>query len=143
MCLWIFVKTFHSNHLSTCQIFQELHPPQALQLNGSLILLPEKQPAIFKSLFCTLPCSKVSSKECSKESLPPLCFSLKLVYGSSKFIVLRMLVIMKDSVVDKNIPKDIIFAFFHQCQLARLKYCVWLILCWNNSFFVLCPIWCM
>ena len=24
-------------------------------------------------------------------------------------------------------------ASFHQCRLARLKYCVWLILRWNNS----------
>ena len=34
--------------------------PQVLQLNGSFISLPEKQRAIFKSLFRTLPHSKVN-----------------------------------------------------------------------------------
>ena len=48
----------HFNHYS--QNFQELRPPKALQMNGSLVSLSEKQWTIFKSLFHTLPCFKVN-----------------------------------------------------------------------------------
>ena len=58
-------------------------------------------------------------------------------YCSSKFLVLRILVIiMWLCAVDENTPNNINFATFHQCRLDRLKYCVRLILCWKNSFFV-------
>ena len=51
-------QNLYSNHY--CQIFQELRSPEALQLNDSLVLLPEIQRTIFKSLFRTLPCFKVN-----------------------------------------------------------------------------------
>ena len=60
-------------------------------------------------------------------------------YFSSNFLVLRILVIiMWLCAADENTPNNINFATFHQCRLDRLKYCVRLILCWKNSFFVFC-----
>ena len=43
-----------SHRVQVCKTFQRLCPTQALHLNNSLVLIPEKQPTIFKSLFCIL-----------------------------------------------------------------------------------------